>query len=91
MQSAVASSMGSHSRTTEVWVAFLQRRIGGSGSDSPKEEKIESWSFRKAFWDVCSEAKFRETVMSTMLPEEMFGGSNMEGNSIYRNLLVVEG
>ena len=37
MQSAVASSIGSHSSTTEVWVAFLQRRTGERGSDSPKE------------------------------------------------------
>lgn len=38
MRSAVASSMGSHSRTTEVWVALRQRRIGTDGSEAPKEE-----------------------------------------------------
>jgi hypothetical protein len=37
MMSAVASSIGSHSRTTDVWVAFRQRRTGADGSDSPKE------------------------------------------------------
>jgi hypothetical protein len=37
MMSAVASSIGSHSRTTDVCVAFRQRRIGAEGSDSPKE------------------------------------------------------
>lgn len=28
---AVARSMGSHSRTREVWVAFRRRRTGGLG------------------------------------------------------------
>jgi len=37
MTSAVANSMGSHSSTTEVWVAFRQRRTGAAGSASPKE------------------------------------------------------
>lgn len=36
----------------------------------------------KAFWAFCSELKFRDTVMSTMLPEEMLGGRRIEGNSI---------
>lgn len=34
--SAVASSMGSHSRTTDVCVALRQRRTGGEGERSPK-------------------------------------------------------
>lgn len=42
-----------------------------------------SWRARKADWDFCSEMKFRDTVMSTMLPEEMLGGRRMEGNSIW--------
>ena len=33
--SAVASWIGSHSRTTEVCVAFLQRRTGGEGERMP--------------------------------------------------------
>jgi hypothetical protein len=43
---------------------------------------MASWSARKAAWDFCSEAKLRETVMSTILPEEILGGSRMDGNSI---------
>lgn len=78
--------MGSHSRTTDVWVALRQRRTGAAGSDSPKEEKMESWRAVKAVWDFSSEAKLRATVMSTMLPEEMLGGSRMEGNSIWKGI-----
>lgn len=63
-------------------MAFLQRRTGARGSASPNEENMESWRARKAAWDFCSEAKFLETVMSTMLPEEIFGGRRIEGNSI---------
>lgn len=37
MRSAVASWMGSHSRTTEVWVALRQRRMGVVGSEAPNE------------------------------------------------------
>jgi hypothetical protein len=81
--SAVATAMGSHSSTTDVWVAFLQRRTGALGSDAPKELKIASWRAVNDDWDFCSETKFRATVISTMLPEEMFGGRRMEGNSIY--------
>ena len=33
--SAVASTILSHSRTTEVWVAFLQRITGGAGEATP--------------------------------------------------------
>ena len=86
--SAVACSIGSHSSTTEVCVAFRHRRTGGAGSDSPNEEKIESWRAVKAAWDFCSEAKLRETVMSTMLPEEILGGRRIEGNSICWELSV---
>lgn len=32
---------------------------------------------------------FCETLMSTMLPDEMFGGRRMEGNSIYRDKGIV--
>jgi hypothetical protein len=87
MQSAVASSIGSHSRTTEVCVAFLQRKTGGVGSASPNEAKIASWRARKAVWDFCSELKFRDTVISTILPEEMFGGRRMDGNSIWETII----
>lgn len=37
---AVARFMGSHSRTTAVWVAFLHRRTGGDGAREPKEERM---------------------------------------------------
>lgn len=37
----------------------------------------------KDAWVFCSDAKLRATVISTILPEEMLGGSRMEGNSIY--------
>jgi hypothetical protein len=43
---------------------------------------MASWRARKAAWDFCSEVKLRETVISTILPEEMLGGSRIEGNSI---------
>ena len=36
----------------------------------------------------CSEAKLRATVISTMLPEDIFGGRRIEGNSIYEQLSV---
>ena len=34
-------------------------------------------------WVFCSEARLRATVISTMLPDEIFGGRRIEGNSIY--------
>jgi len=43
---------------------------------------MASWRARKAAWDFSSEEIFRETVISTMLPEEMLGGRRIEGNSI---------
>jgi hypothetical protein len=43
---------------------------------------MESWRARKALWDFCSEAKLRETVISTILPDEILGGRRIEGNSI---------
>lgn len=43
---------------------------------------------RKAACEVASESWLRETVMSTMLPEEMEGGRRIEGNSIWRRGLV---
>lgn len=45
---------------------------------------MRSWSSRKAFSVLPSELRLRETVMSTMLPEEMLGGRRMEGNSIWK-------
>ena len=82
MRSAVARSIGSHSRTTEVWVALQQRRVGVAGSEAPKELYMRSCRARN--WDsaASSLAMFWPTVMSTMLPEEMLGGSRMDGNSI---------
>jgi hypothetical protein len=58
------------------------------GSDAPKELKMASWRATKEDWDFCSEPKLRDTVMSTMLPEEMLGGRRMEGNSICEQLSV---
>ena len=52
--------------------------------ESPNELKIESCSAMKEACDFCSEAKLRETVISTMLPEDILGGRRMDGNSIYR-------
>ena len=40
-RSAVARSMGSHSKTTEVWVALRQRSTGGEGDCWPKVLRIE--------------------------------------------------
>lgn len=88
MISAVATSIWSHSSTTDVCVAFLQRRTGAVGSDAPKELKIASWRAMNEDCDFCSEVKLRETVISTMLPEEMFGGRRIEGNSICGQLSV---
>lgn len=80
--SAVASWTGSHSRTMDVCVALRQRRTGADGSDSPKERKIESCRWLNESCDSLSDSKLRATVMSTMLPDEMCGGSRMDGNSI---------
>ena len=43
---------------------------------------MESWRWSKEDWAASSEAWLRETVMSTMEPEEMEGGRRMDGNSI---------
>jgi hypothetical protein len=43
---------------------------------------MASWRATKEACDFCSDTKLRATVMSTMLPEEIFGGRRMEGNSI---------
>lgn len=82
IKSAVASSMGSHSRTTEVWVALRQLRTGVTGSEAPKALKMRSWSALNFCSSADSLAVFWATVMSTMLPDEMLGGRRMEGNSI---------
>lgn len=50
---------------------------------------MASCSSRNAFCDLASEASFRATVISTILPEEMFGGRRIEGNSIYQNMLAL--
>ena len=82
-KSAVASSMGSHSRTTDVWVALRQRRTGAEGEVMPKVVRMEFWRAEKDFWAEASEAMLRETVISTMLPEEIEGGRRIDGNSIW--------
>ncbi len=43
---------------------------------------MSSWSLVNACWDAFSELRFRETVISTIEPEEMFAGRRIEGNSI---------
>ena len=40
------------------------------------------WSLLKVFCATVSEAWLRETVMSTMEPDDMEGGRRIEGNSI---------
>jgi hypothetical protein len=80
--SAVASSTGSHSSTTEVCVAFLQRSTGGVGACTPNVWYMVDCKPWKAFFALVSEEWLRETVMSTMEPEEMSAGRRMEGNSI---------
>ena len=49
-------------------------------------ESCRAW--KREAWRV-SESKLRETVMSTMEPEEMFGGRRMDGNSIWGELSVL--
>ena len=75
--------MGSHSRTTDVWVALRQRRTGGEGEEMPKVVRMEFCNAEKDFCAEASEAVFRATVISTMLPEEIEGGRRMDGNSIW--------
>lgn len=41
------------------------------------------WRLLKAAAAAFSEAWLRETVISTIEPEEMSGGRSMDGNSIY--------
>ena len=82
-RSAVARSMGSHSRTTEVWVAFRQRRIGWEGTREPYFSKMEDWRVSKRSCSARSEVVLRLTVMSTIEPDEMDEGRRMDGNSIY--------
>lgn len=79
--------MGSHSRTTLVWVALRQRRLGALGSAAPRALKILSWRARKARSASSSEATLRATVTSTMEPEEMSGGRRMDGNSIWHQMV----
>ena len=75
--------MGSHSRTTDVWVALRQRRTGGIGEEMPKVVRTEFWRAEKDFWAEASEAVLRATVMSTILPEEIEEGRRIDGNSIW--------
>ena len=81
-RSAVARSILSHSSTTDVCVAFLQRRTGALGEERPYVLRMEDWRAAKDFCDADSEDWFRETVMSTIDPEVMDGGRRIEGNSI---------
>lgn len=82
IRSAVASSMGSHSSTTDVCVALRHRRAGVVGSAAPNELKIRSCSDENCLSASDSASWLRATVMSTMEPEAMLGGRRMEGNSI---------
>ena len=43
---------------------------------------MEDCSLENDFWEEVSEERFRETVMSTMEPDVIDGGSRIEGNSI---------
>ena len=44
---------------------------------------MEAWRAENFCWASASEWVLRETVISTMEPEVMEGGSRMEGNSIW--------
>ena len=79
-------------------MALRQRSTGVAGSPAPKEAYI--WSCRAAnrLSASASELWLRATVMSTMEPEAMLGGSRIDGNSIcgrghghqHRNLAMVK-
>ena len=45
---------------------------------------MDDWRLEKAFCVAASDAVLRETVISTMLPEEIEGGRRIDGNSIYQ-------
>src|SRR5690348_11218910 len=49
-----------------------------------------SWRARNERSAAASLVAFWETAMSTMLPEEMLGGSRMDGNSIYSRVSARE-
>lgn len=78
----MARSIGSHSRTSEVCVAFRKRRTGGDGALTPYVFKIRFWRDWKADALAASAAWLRETVISTILPELILLGRRTEGNSI---------
>lgn len=63
-------------------MALRQRRMGAEGECRPNVWKMVVWRLVKAFWAADSEERFRETVISTMEPEDMSGGRRMDGNSI---------
>jgi hypothetical protein len=74
--------MGSHSRTTEVWVALRQRRTGAVGEADPNCERRSDWRREKCASEASSAARSRATEIVTMEPEWMSGGRRIEGNSI---------
>lgn len=49
---------------------------------------MEDWRARKAVCERASESWLRETVMSTMLPEDMEAGRRIDGNSICGGLVA---
>jgi hypothetical protein len=49
------------------------------------------WRMAKVFCAMASVVWLRETVMSTMEPEDMSGGRRMEGNSIFGRGVSLEG
>lgn len=63
-------------------MALRQRSTGVAGSPAPKEAYIWSCSAANRLSASASELWLRATVMSTMEPEAMLGGSRMDGNSI---------
>lgn len=59
--------------------------IGEEGEWTPKVLEIVCWRAEKEALAAISAVRFRETVMSTIEPDEIWGGKSMEGNSIYVN------
>lgn len=50
----------------------------------PNVSRMDDWRLEKAFCAAASDAVLRETVISTILPEEIEGGRRIDGNSIYQ-------
>ena len=56
--------------------------MGEEGEWTPKVVKIVCWRAEKEALAAISAVRFRETVISTIEPDEIWGGKSIEGNSI---------